>query len=74
MVDVLSTNITSPLGFTTEQNYQTVRSGSSALKRYEGLWGLPEPFAASLFSEGQRAELAISGYTFFESLAIRSAR
>jgi 3-oxoacyl-[acyl-carrier-protein] synthase-1 len=73
MVDVLSTNITSPLGFTTEQNYQAVRSGRSALKRHERLWGLPEPFAASLFSEGQRTELAISGYTFFESLAIRSA-
>ena len=79
MISVLSTNITSPLGFTTEQNYQAVRSGRSAIKRYEpkdgesqGLWGLPEPFAASLFSEEQNAALAISGYTRFESLAIRS--
>ena len=79
MISVLSTNITSPLGFTTEQNYQAVRSGRSAIKRYEpkdgesqGLWGLPEPFAASLFSEEQNAALAISGYTRFEALAIRS--
>lgn len=74
MVSVLSTNITSPLGFTTEQNYQAVLSGRSALKCYDGLWGLPDSFAASLFSEEQRAELALEGYTFFEALAIRSIR
>ena len=74
MISVLSTNITSPLGFTTEQNYRAVRSGVSALKRYEGLWGLPEPFTASLFSEEQNAELALDGYTRFESLAIHSVR
>ena len=74
MISVLATNITSPLGFTTEENYQAVLSGASALKRYEGLWGLPEPFAASLFSEEQREALAIDGYTFFEAIAIRSIR
>ena len=55
MISVLSTNIISPLGFTTEQNYQAVLSGSTALRRYEGMWGLPEPFAASLFSDEQKA-------------------
>ena len=74
MISVLSTNITSPLGFTTEQNYQTVLSGVSALKSYKGLWGLPEPFAASLFSEEQKDVLVLEGYTFFEALAIRSVR
>lgn len=74
MISVLSTNITSPLGFTTEQNYQAVLSGSTALRRYEGMWGLPEPFAASLFSDEQKATLALDGYTFFEALAIRSVR
>ena len=74
MICVLSTNITSPLGFTTEQNYQAVLSGCSALKRYEGLWGLPEAFAASLFGKEQIAALAIEGYTRFESLAIHSIR
>ena len=74
MISVLSTNITSPLGFTTEQNYRAVLSGSSALKRHEGLWGLTEPFAASLFSEELKAALAIDGHTFFESIAIRSIR
>ena len=74
MISVLATNITSPLGFTTEQNYRAVRSGVSALRRYEGLWGVPEPFTASLFSEEQRAALATPGYTFFEAIAIRSVR
>ena len=74
MINVISTNITSPLGFTTEQNYKAVLGGASALRRQEGLWGLQEPFAASLFSEEQDAALAISGYTRFESLAIRSVR
>ena len=81
MINVLSTNITSPLGLTTEQNYRAVLSGASALRRYgpkagedRGPWGTTEPFAASLFSEEQRAELAIDGHTFFEALAIRSVR
>ena len=74
MISVLATNITSPLGFTTEENYEAVLSGASALKRYEGMWGLPEPFAASLFTEEQKAALALEGYTFFEALAIRSIR
>lgn len=74
MIRVLSTNITSPLGFTTEQNYQAVLLGASALQRYEGLWGLPEPFAASLFSREQTEALALDGYTRFEALAIRSVR
>ena len=74
MIQVISTNIISPLGFTTEENYKAVLSGASALKRYLGSWGLPEPFAASLFTEEQRAALAIEGYTFFESIAIQSIR
>lgn len=74
MISVVATNIISPLGFTTEENYRAVLAGRSALKRYAGLWGLPEPFAASLFSEGQRAKLVLEGYTFFEALAIRSIR
>lgn len=72
MISVLSTNITSPLGFTTEQNYRAVLSGCSALKRHEGLWELPEPFAASLFSEELKDALTVDGHTFFESIAIRS--
>ena len=50
MVYKLVDNIISPLGATTEMNYQTVKSGISSLRRYDHLWGIPEPFTASLFS------------------------
>lgn len=59
---------------TTEQNYQAVKSGRSALSRYDKKWNLPEPFAASLFTDDQTADMAISGYTCFESLVIHSVR
>lgn len=71
---ILSDNIISPLGFTTSENYQALRSGHSALRRYESLWGLPEPVCASLFTEGQKAGLQTQGLTFFESLAVASIK
>ena len=74
MIGVLSTNILSPLGFTTGENYQAVRSGRSSLTRYESLWGIPEPLCMSLFTEEQRAQLAEDGLTRFESLAYHSIR
>ncbi|MBE6209964.1 MAG: 3-oxoacyl-ACP synthase [Rikenellaceae bacterium] len=72
MISVLATNVVSPLGFTTEENYRAVREGRSELLRYDSWRGVPEPFVASMFSDDQRAELAIDGYTLFESVAIRS--
>ena len=69
---ILSDNIISPLGFTTSENYQVLRSGHSALRRYDSLWGLPDPVCASLFTESQKARLQTAGLTFFESLAVAS--
>lgn len=74
MIRILATNITSPLGLTTEQNYQAVKSGCSALQRYEGKWKLQEPFCASLFSEEQMSSLMVDGFTRFESIILRSVR
>lgn len=74
MAYILATNITSPLGATTDENYRAVKDGRSALRRYEGLWGLPEPFTASLFTEEQQQTMAIDGLTRFESLAVNSIR
>ena len=48
MIVSLAHNILSPLGMTTTENYAAVKVGRSMLKRYDGLWGLPEPFVASL--------------------------
>mgnify|MGYP004505441573 CR=1 FL=1 len=47
-----ATNITSPLGDTTEENYEAVRNGRTAIRRYgAGVRGVPFPIAAALFTE-----------------------
>lgn len=69
MVYKLADNIISPLGATTEMNYQAVKSGISSLCRYDHLWNIPEPFTASLFSSEQQKQYSIDGLTRFESLA-----
>lgn len=53
MIKRIADNITSPLGFTTVDNYAALKLGRSALRRYEDKWNLPEPFVASLFSDEQ---------------------
>ena len=72
MIKVLSTNITSPLGFTTQQNYQAVRAGRSVLSSYTQWRNVPEQFTASLFSDSQMDDLMVEGFTRFESIVIRS--
>ena len=67
-------NIISPLGETTELNYQAVMAGRSALSRYESQWQLPEPFTASLFTDEQWSGLMVEGMTRFESIVARSAQ
>jgi 3-oxoacyl-[acyl-carrier-protein] synthase-1 len=67
-------NIISPLGETTELNYQAVMAGRSALSRYASQWQLPEPFTASLFTDEQWSGLMIEGMTRFESIVARSAQ
>lgn len=78
MIVKVSDNIISPLGMTTAENYEAVKNGRSALARHDGLWGLPEPFVASLMNRdevGQAfAPLADNAkYTFFEKMIILSA-
>ena len=73
MIGKIADNIISPLGMTTEENYLAVKKGDSRLARYEGLWGLPEPFCASLFTDSQWEDLSLEGeYTRFERLLIHS--
>ena len=78
MIVKVSDNIISPLGFSTAENYAAVKAGRSELKRHEGLWGLPEPFVASLLNrEAIRTEAEQycldDNYTFFEKIIILSA-
>ena len=76
MIVKLSDHILSPLGDGTEANYQAVRAGRTALRRYEAKWGLPEPFVASLFDEemlaAQMHAVQLEGYTPFEQVLVVS--
>ena len=74
MIKVLSTNITSPLGFTTKENYQSVKDGRSCLCVHNGWRGVPHPFTASLFSIEQDEHLDIEGFTRYESITIHSIK
>lgn len=72
MATIIGDNILSPLGFTTDENYQAVRLGKTALRHYDSVVGIPFPFTASLFSKDQTNFLKIEGLTKFESLAYQS--
>lgn len=72
MLKVVSTNIVSPLGRSSQENWRAVMQGRSALRRLENYKGIPLPFVASVFTPEQVAELAVEGFTRFEALAIRS--
>lgn len=72
MLKVVSTNIVSPLGMSSQENWRAVMQGRSALRRLENYKGIPLPFVASVFTPEQVEELAIDGFTRFESLAIHS--
>ena len=69
MIVCVAHNIISPLGVTSAENYAAVKSGQSALKRYDGLWGLPEPFVASLID---RKDYTDNRYTIDEQIVIHS--
>ena len=80
MATVISDNITSPLGLTTEQTYKAVRQGKSGLSHYpcengEGGWNdLPFPIEASLFNKEQWDKIMVDGFSKFESLVLHSVK
>ena len=80
MIQVLSDNIVSPLGFTTEENYANVKRGVTQGRLHEGLFGLPEPFFGSLLDWPQVDSLAerelspAFRLTRFEKIILLSAK
>ena len=80
MATVISDNITSPLGLTTEQTYKAVCEGKSGLKHYpcedgKGGWNdLPFPIEASLFDKEQWDKIMVEGFSKFESLVLHSVK
>lgn len=77
MIHVVSDNIISPLGLTSEENYASVKAGVSRLKCYSDKWNIPELFVASLIDR-RKVEASFTqfsektDYTFFEKLGITS--
>lgn len=64
-------SILSPLGATPTENFAAVCRGESDLRRYEGMFGVREPFVASLMD---RSHWTAPGRTFFDSIVIEAAR
>ena len=64
-------SILSPLGATPAENFAAVCRGESALQRYEGMFGVREPFVASLMDRGR---WTVPGRTFFDSIVIEAAQ
>ena len=70
-VVVIGESILSPLGATPAENFAAVCRGESALRRYEGTFGVREPFVASLMD---REKWTVQGRTFFDSIVVEAAR
>ena len=51
MTVLLSDNVVSSLGFTTEENFENVKKGVCGLQFFSDRYGLPEPFMASEIDE-----------------------
>ena len=64
-------SILSPLGATAQENFEAVLRGESALRRYEGRFGVHEPFVASLMD---RSRWTLPDMTFFDSIVLEAAR
>jgi 3-oxoacyl-(acyl-carrier-protein) synthase len=80
MIFNIGDNIVSPLGWTTAENWSAALAECSGLRPYNGTFGLPEPFFASLIDEEKLNErfsklphYQIERYTKVEKMAILSA-
>lgn len=80
VIKKIADNIVSPLGATSEENFEAVAGGKSMLRLHEATFGVREPFCASLFDREAIGKLIDSetgaepDLTFFERLCIFSAK
>ena len=75
MVYRIADNVLTPLGATTEENYEALKSGRSALSSYASYSGRKEDdYIASRFSDEQKKKLMVKGLTWFESLIYHSVK
>lgn len=77
-VYVLADNIISPLGFTSQENFNALKAGGSGIRRQQQPAYLPTDFYASLFNDSQKEILTkavpAESFPFFERLLIQSIR
>jgi 3-oxoacyl-[acyl-carrier-protein] synthase-1 len=79
-MNIIGDNIISGLGFTTAENYEAVKAGTSGLQP-RNLWNLPEPFVASLIDREKLQDIFFTIkhsfsklYTPFEQALILSVQ
>lgn len=78
MIEKLSDYIVSPLALGTHENYECVKAGKTMLCEYEGKWGIPGSFVASMMDEMvllkacERERIPVTSYTKFERMVILS--
>jgi len=72
MVCLLSDNIISPLGVTSQENWEAVLNGKSGVRPRGKVFGVGDDFTGSLL-ERDAIEPLGEGFTFFETLMISSA-
>ena len=78
MIAKLSDHIVSPLALGTHENYECVKAGKTMLREYEGKWGIPGSFVASMMDEMvllkacERERIPVASYTKFERMVILS--
>ena len=70
MIVGIADNIFSPLGHSSQENFEAVRQGKSRLCEYTQGHRLPEPFVASLFEGDDRKTMP--GLTLFETIVVKS--
>lgn len=80
MIYVVADNIYTSLGFGSDANYHSVCKGLSGLRLRNGVFGVPQPFVASLFDRGEvdgcfgaSRFASIGGLSLFEKSMILSA-
>ena len=74
MTRIVATNITSPLGLTTEENYAAVKRGESGLRVFDGCLGVPGHFCTGVFPDQKKAFILQEGYSWFESIVLYSVK
>lgn len=74
MATIVSHNIISPLGLSSNDNFKALLEGVSSIAPYQGTHDGMRAYSASLFSPEVNEELAIEGYSRYEALSIQSIK